>query len=191
LNDKQLLRAKFRKLRREHVAALPDATRGLLFLRPPGPVASLASEGAIVGLYHAHGDEAPTHAYARWFYENEHRIALPWFAGRGEAMQFREWRDPWNDGTLQAGPYRALQPGKDAALLTPATVFVPLLGFTADGARLGQGGGHYDRWLAENPSATAVGLAWDCQLAGQLPLEDHDRLLHAVVTPTRIYQGAA
>jgi 5-formyltetrahydrofolate cyclo-ligase len=61
------------------------------------------------------------------------------------------------------------------------------VGFTASGARLGQGGGHYDRWLAEHPGTLAVGLAWDAQLCDTLPTEPHDAPLAAVVTPTRIY----
>jgi 5-formyltetrahydrofolate cyclo-ligase len=66
-------------------------------------------------------------------------------------------------------------------------LFVPLIGFTADGARLGQGGGHYDRWLPEHPGTLTIGLAWDCQLEDTLPHEAHDQPLRAVVTPTRLY----
>lgn len=66
-------------------------------------------------------------------------------------------------------------------------LFVPLVGFTAEGARLGQGGGHYDRWLADHPDTTAIGLAWDGQRVDDLPTEAHDIPLAAVVTPTRIY----
>jgi len=67
---------------------------------------------------------------------------------------------------------------------------VPLIAFTADGHRLGQGGGHYDRWLGAHPETPAIGLAWDCQLAEELPVEDHDHPLAAVVTPTRIYASS-
>jgi len=73
--------------------------------------------------------------------------------------------------------------------VTPHLAFVPLLAFTARGDRLGQGGGHYDRWLAANPEMLAVGLAWDSQLVDSLPIEAHDRPLSAVVTPTRLYEG--
>ena len=189
MDNKRQMRTKLRTLRRDHVASLPDAMLGLMFHRPPGPIAALSPEGTAVGLYHARGAEAPTKAYARWLCENGRRIALPWFADRNAAMQFREWNDPWNDDSLEPGPYQALQPARDAKLLTPAVVFVPLLGFTADCARLGQGGGHYDRWLAENPAALAIGLAWDCQLVASLPREAHDLPLRAVVTPTRFYEG--
>jgi 5-formyltetrahydrofolate cyclo-ligase len=64
---------------------------------------------------------------------------------------------------------------------------VPLVGFTASGERLGQGGGHYDRWLAEHPGRLTIGLAWDAQLCPALPSEPHDEPLDAVITPTRIY----
>lgn len=187
MDEKQKLRAELRAERRAHVAALPDTTRGLLFLRPPAPVAVLASEGAEVGLYHAAPHEAPTRSYARWLYENGRTIALPFFSDRDSPMSFRRWHDPYDDDGLKPGPYGALQPAADAEEVTPDAVFVPLVGFTAEGVRLGQGGGHYDRWLADHPDTVAIGLAWDSQRRDSLPVEAHDRPLRAVVTPTRFY----
>lgn len=189
MDEKHKLRASLRALRREHVAALPDATKGLLFLRPPGPVAALAPQATTVGLYHAQPAEAPARSYARWFFENGRRIALPWFADRSSPMRFRDWRDPYDDQGLDVGPFGMLQPAGDAEDVVPDAVFVPLIGFTASGQRLGQGGGHYDRWLALHPAALAFGLAWDVQLLDSLPLEPHDRRLDEVITPTRFYEG--
>ena len=189
MNDKQRLRATFRELRRGHVAGLAETIRRLVFLRPPANVAALAPEGSLVGLYHAVGSEAPTHSYAQWFFENARTLALPWFAERGAPMGFRQWNNPFDDSSLVPGPYGALQPQGEAEEVVPEIIFVPLLAFTPRGDRLGQGAGHYDRWLAAHPSVKAVGLAWDCQLSEDLPRELHDRLLQAVVTPTRFYQG--
>ena len=188
MDDKKTLRTAYREARRAHVAALPESTRRLLFLRPPASVAALAPEGSRVGLYHAVSAEAPTRAYAQWLFENSRTLALPWFAARGAPMVFRAWHNPFDDGDLEPGPYGAWQPRGDAEATAPDIVFVPLIAFTAQGDRLGQGAGHYDRWLAAHPSVKAVGLAWDCQLAETLPCEPHDRRLRAVVTPTRFYE---
>ena len=79
------------------------------------------------------------------------------------------------------------QPSATAEPAAPDVLFVPVVGFATNGARLGQGGGHYDRWLAANPGTTAIGLAWDTQLVDELPIEPHDVPLSAIVTPTRIY----
>lgn len=187
LQDKQELRRKLRQVRKAHVAGLPGATRGLIFMRPPGALAAAVPERACVGLYHAVGAEAPARGLAKWFAENGRRIALPWFGATDEAMAFRAWTDPWDDSDLVTGPYGALQPKGEAAEVVPDVVIAPLLGFTAEGHRLGQGGGHYDRWLAAHPAALAIGLGWDVQLVDQIPFEPHDRVLAAVLTPTRIY----
>ena len=188
MTDKPAIRTRLRAERRAHVAGLPASTRALILSRPPAPVAARVPEGSVVGLYHPTADEAPTGGYARWFQENGRRLALPWFAGREAPMQFREWTDPFDLSDLEPGPWGALQPEVGAAELEPEVVFVPLLGFTADGHRLGQGGGHYDRWLADHPSVLPIGLAWDMQRLDSLPWEPHDRRLAAVVTPTRIYE---
>jgi 5-formyltetrahydrofolate cyclo-ligase len=184
---KQQWRRELRAARRAHVAELPATMRALILHRPPAPLVTKIGEAATVGLYHASADEAPTRGYAKWLRENGHRIALPWFQHREAPMRFREWSDPWDDSDLVAGPWRALQPRADAPELTPDLALVPLLGFTADGHRLGQGAGHYDRWLADHPQVPAIGLAWDSQKVEALPIEPHDRTLVAVITPTRIY----
>ncbi len=188
VDEKRRLRTKMRALRRDHVAQLPDGTRALLFLRPPSPLAALAPEGTAVGLYHAFPHEAPTRSYAKWFSENGRAIALPWLESRESPLRFRAWRDPYEDSDLEVGPLGILQPRGDAEEITPALALVPLLGFTPEGDRLGQGGGHYDRWLAANPDVVPVGMGWDCQRADALPIEAHDRKLHAIVTPTRLYE---
>jgi 5-formyltetrahydrofolate cyclo-ligase len=59
-------------------------------------------------------------------------------------------------------------------------VLVPGLAFTVDGRRLGQGGGHYDRFLARCP-APAVGVCFAEQLLDELPVERHDVALSRVI----------
>lgn len=184
------LRRHFRALRRAHVEAQPPSIRALLFLRPPVPVAARLPASATVGLYHPHAWEAPTAGYARWLHENGHALALPWFAERDAPMIFRAWSDPYAEDGLVAGPFGMMQPPASAPSVVPDVLFMPLIAFTAGGERLGQGGGHYDRWLAAHPQTTAIGLAWDAQLAESLPREPHDRPLDMVVTPTRLYEGA-
>ncbi|MFC6622148.1 5-formyltetrahydrofolate cyclo-ligase [Novosphingobium panipatense] len=186
---KAALRQHFRQLRSEHVKALPQTLRALILNRPPAPIATMLPEGSTVGLYHPAGAEAPALGWARWLSENGRRIALPFFAARDAAMEFRTWSNPWDDEALEVGPWRTLQPSSPEERVIPDAVIVPLVAFTADCHRLGQGGGHYDRWLAANPDAIAIGLAWDCQLAEELPVEAHDQPLAAVVTPTRIYKA--
>lgn len=189
--DKQALRRDLRVARRGHVAALPQAVRALVFSRPPAPVLSLVPAGATVGLYCAVGSEAPSLAYAKWFHENGRGLALPWFADRSSPMQFRRWRNPYDPDELAPGPFAMLQPTASSEPTRPGVLFVPLLGFTAPGDRLGQGGGHYDRWLDANRDVPAIGLAWDCQRVDSLPREPHDRTMAMVVTPTRVYEGGA
>lgn len=188
-SKKAELRRAYRKARAEHVTGLPFNLRALVLNRPPAPIVAMIPEGTTVGLYHPTGSEAPTMGWARWFAENGRRVALPWFAARDATMEFRLWDNPWDETLLEPGPWHAQQPSVRDVPVVPETVVVPLVAFTASGQRLGQGGGHYDRWLATYPQVPAIGLAWDCQIAEELPGEPHDRPLAAVVTPTRIYEG--
>lgn len=59
---------------------------------------------------------------------------------------------------------------------------IPGLAFTADGHRLGQGGGFYDRLLASPRRPFAVGVAYALQVVAALPREAHDEQVDAVLT---------
>ena len=187
MQSKADLRKTLRAERRAHVAALQPTIRALVMMRPPAPVLALVPTGAVVGLYANSPDEAPTAGYARFLHEAGHAVALPRFADRDAPMEFRRWDSPHLDELLEPGPWGVAQPHGCADEIVPDVVFVPVVGFDAQGGRLGQGGGHYDRWLEAHPAVPAIGMAWDCQLVDYLPREPHDRPLSAVVTPTRIY----
>lgn len=188
--SKAELRKALRTARAAHVTAQPEAIRGLLFHRPPAPLVAKIGTGAVIGLYHAMSSEAPAAAYARFFLEAGHKISLPHFADESSSLTFREHTDPFGGSDLAEGPFGIMQPSSEATTLVPDVLFIPLVGFTENLDRLGQGGGHYDRWLAEHPGRMTIGLAWDVQLiepADELPIEPHDMGLDAVVTPTRLY----
>ena len=60
-------------------------------------------------------------------------------------------------------------------------VVVPGVAFTPDGARLGRGGGYYDRWLAELPPAIPrFGVCHAVQVVDSISVDSHDRRVDRV-----------
>jgi 5-formyltetrahydrofolate cyclo-ligase len=80
------------------------------------------------------------------------------------------------------GPDLRVQPGDlDPAALD--VVVVPGLAFTTDGRRLGQGGGHFDRFLPRlRAECVTIGAAFAEQIVADLPTEPHDVHLTHVAT---------
>ncbi|EDQ92937.1 uncharacterized protein MONBRDRAFT_13668 [Monosiga brevicollis MX1] len=105
-----------------------------------------------------------------------------------EAMPLTKWniRQP------------AEAPAETAALAHEGldVILVPGMAFDKAGRRLGRGKGYYDRYFARCAQfATAhnqsrpvyLALAFDEQIVDQVPTDEHDVTLDAVVTPERIY----
>jgi 5-formyltetrahydrofolate cyclo-ligase len=73
-----------------------------------------------------------------------------------------------------------------APIVAPESVdlfLVPGLAFTAAGARLGRGGGYYDRLLPlRRAASTALGVCFALQIVAAIPREPHDQVVDAVVT---------
>lgn len=183
---KKQLRAELRRKRREHAEALPPQVSALVFKQPPGSVLDLVPGNATVGLYRADAGEAPAFGYIKFFFERGHAVALPRVTTLHKPMEFRLHTDPYEESDLESGVWGLRQPGVDAPVVVPEVLFMPLVGFTAKGDRLGQGGGYYDRFLAAHPQTIAIGMAWDVQEVDELPTELHDMRLSAIVTPTRV-----
>ena len=183
---KKQLRDELRRKRVEHAENLPAEVSALVFNRPPRQLLELVPEGATIGLYRSDTGEAPSRGYIKFFFEAGHRVALPRVTTLDKPMEFRRHTDPYEESDLEAGVWGLRQPRVDAPVVVPEVLFMPLVGFTANGDRLGQGGGYYDRYLAAHPQTVAIGMAWDVQEVPELPTELHDMRLSAIVTPTRV-----
>jgi 5-formyltetrahydrofolate cyclo-ligase len=59
---------------------------------------------------------------------------------------------------------------------------IPGLAFTVTGKRIGQGTGHFDRFLATQQVRHAIGVCFVQQLVDDLPTEPHDITMHRVIT---------
>ncbi len=74
-------------------------------------------------------------------------------------------------------------PEADVDPAWPDVVVVPGLAFTAAGDRLGQGGGWYDRFLAQvRVDCITIGVCFAEQILDTLPAEAHDVTMDHVVT---------
>lgn len=173
------LRRKLRFRRDQYVAQLDEFVRAIAFRAPPTPLRRLLSNARCVAGYAAASSEAPVEALLAIAAEAGVATALPRFAARGPAMSFAMWRP---GDLLETGPWRVDQPLGTAEMLIPDLLLCPLLGFDREGGRIGQGGGHYDRYFADHPSALRIGIAWSVQEIDAMPLEGHDLPLDAVLT---------
>ena len=54
--------------------------------------------------------------------------------------------------------------------------------YDSTGKRLGQGGGFYDRYLAQHPATYKIGLCFSEQVTDALPTSDHDIHMNDLVT---------
>jgi 5-formyltetrahydrofolate cyclo-ligase len=109
-------------------------------------------------------------------------ILLPVVVAPGAALSFREAADPATYVPDAAG---ILAPGPNAPEASPDVILAPLLAFDRFGARLGQGGGYYDRTLATlraGPGVLAVGLGFAIQEIDEVPRDAHDEFLDAICT---------
>lgn len=176
--EKRKLRERLR-FRRKHFAANLDGMAQLAAFRAlPAPLSDLLADHAIVGAYAAWGDEPdilPMFAGLA----DAGALALPHHAARIDTMEFRIWRqtDP-----LEKGPWGTQQPSGDAWAAIPGIIFCPLVGFDRDGGRIGQGGGHYDRYFAAHPDALRIGIGWSVQEIDATPRESTDIALDAILT---------
>ena len=92
-------------------------------------------------------------------------------------------------GRLAPGRFGLLEPVGPrlgpTAIGAADVVVVPALSVDRSGARLGRGGGYYDRALPYvRPGALMVAVVFDDEFVDELPVEPHDRPVTAVVTPT-------
>jgi 5-formyltetrahydrofolate cyclo-ligase len=109
-------------------------------------------------------------------------LAFSSIAGEPDTGPFMGWAEV--EGKHVRLPEDALDPR------WPDVVIVPCVAFTRTGDRLGQGGGWYDRLLADvRDDCLTIGVGFTEQLVDELPTEPHDVRLDLVVTDDAIFRA--
>ena len=179
--DRVLLRRELRQRRRDLPAAariaaanaLADRLLALRFLPSSGFVAGYWAMDGEIGLHAFQMRLPPALTYC-----------LPMLHAN-ESLRFAPWRAGAPLVTNRFGiPEPDLDPDDALPASEMAMLVLPLVGFDARGARLGMGGGWYDRSLAFRRETAAppwlVGAGFALQQVDALPLEAWDVRLDAV-----------
>ena len=114
------------------------------------------------------------------------RLCVPVVEGPARPLAFREWTP---DAPMERGAFGAEIPAQ-GAWLEPTLLIAPLLAFDRSCARLGYGGGFYDRTLAKLRAlrpTRAIGFAFAGQEVAAAPRDPLDALLDGVVTETGFF----
>ena len=164
--NKKPLRRRMGSIRRA-VSPTEAATAELAIL---SHLKQIELKGPIL-IYVSFRSELPTRTLLTAFPD----VAVPRITGEGimEAAKLTElvegeWGIPTSTGDV----------------VSPRTILLPGLAFDPTGARLGYGGGFYDRYLQQHPQALTIGLAFDAQIIPEVPCESHDERLDRVLTPS-------
>ncbi len=142
-------------------------------------------EACCVAAYASDGREPDLFELAK-----ERRFFLPRYVAAKCCYELVEICDLERD--LVPAKYGLREPRPELPAATPEFTanellyLAPAVACTTAGVRLGRGGGFYDRMLAE-ARRPVVGVIYACQLAKDLPREEHDRNVDVVVTERDIY----
>ena len=94
------------------------------------------------------------------------------------------------DRDLRLGTFGIHEPAPECPIFDRKKldlVLVPGVGFALNGFRLGRGKGYYDRLLVEL-AGFKCGMAFEWQLAVEIPTESHDIRLDCILTPTHWHE---
>jgi len=178
----------------EHRAAIAATYRETAAVAVAGHVETLlcALPARVISAYWPLDDELDPRPCLSRLAAAGHVLALPRMRGREAPLAFHRW---YPDEPLIEGRFKVMEPSSDAPEVEPAVVLAPLLAFDRHGRRLGYGKGFYDRTLAglraRDPGMLAVGLGLAAQEADEVPADDSDERLDAIVTENGVLHIAA
>lgn len=148
-------------------------------------------QASCIAIYLTNDGELSTAAFIDWCWQNKKEVYLPvvhpFSAGNLLFLRYQA------DTQLVSNRYGILEPKLDVTKVSPLAnldvICTPLVAFDKTGARLGMGGGFYDRSLAhwQQTKLYPLGIAHDCQLVTSVPTEPWDIPLPEIITPSKSY----
>lgn len=175
--EKTKARNAAKMLRTRAVEKVPDAHIELLLRWPNSELRQ-----GIVATYLPIQSEIDPTPLSKALYDAGYQLSLPCIKRAHHPLEFRRYKpgDP-----LRSGPYNTREPAKDAEIIDPDLIFLPMLAFSPNGYRLGYGGGFYDRTLQNlraKKKIFACGLAYAAQEVPVIPTDEYDQKLDGVLT---------
>lgn len=138
----------------------------------------------LISAYASIGSEFDTAGIVAAILGSGKRLVLPRINRAARVLELRLVGDPAAD--LVPGVWGIREPSEKCPMVPAADVefmLVPGVAFTATGARLGYGGGFYDRLLVDLQSnVPRVAAAFELQVVDAIPTSPHDQHVHRVVT---------
>jgi 5-formyltetrahydrofolate cyclo-ligase len=159
-----------------------DSGEGASIARRLTDLTEVAAAGC-VAMYVSLPGEPPAAAATEALRARGARVLLP--SVRPDLdLDFREYA-----GVLVAGALGTREPPRSGPLVDLAVadvVVTPAVAGDRGGGRLGRGGGSYDRALRRVAmTAFVVALLHDDEVIEEVPTDEHDLPVHAIVTPRR------
>ncbi len=140
----------------------------------------------VVAAYTSFGSELDTSDFLARVLRDGKQLFLPRINRAQRALELRHVIDLGAD--LLSGVWGIREPTEHCPIMSVTKIefmLVPGVAFTASGARLGYGGGFYDRLLASlDPRVVRIAAAFELQMVDHLPEEPHDQRVDQVVTET-------
>lgn len=145
-----------------------------------------------IALYLANDGELDPMPFIQWCWQQGKQIYLPvlhpFSTGHLLFLLFEK------NTVMVKNRYGISEPKLDVTKVCPLAeldvLCTPLVAFDCSGARLGMGGGFYDRTLVnwQAHQLYPIGLAHDCQQVDIVPVEYWDIPLPEIITPTQSLQ---
>ena len=180
------LRHSIRESRRRRLAASDHATSADAFgladrVMELREIRAACAHGRAIACYASRADEPPTGQLRDRLLEAGAVVLLP----RIDAEELR-WIPVTSDTTWSVNRWGITEPQGSVFPHAPELWIIPALAIDADGYRLGQGGGYYDRALAHVvDDVPIIGVVFDDEVLERVPREEHDTCVDVVVTPER------
>ena len=138
----------------------------------------------VVAAYASFGSELDTSEFIASILTDGKQLLLPRINRAQRVLELRQVVDLGAD--LVSGVWGIREPAERCPMLSLTKVefmLVPGVAFTASGARLGYGGGFYDRLLASLDRRIArIAAAFQLQMADHIPEGLHDQRVDQVLT---------
>ncbi|HEX8834278.1 MAG TPA: 5-formyltetrahydrofolate cyclo-ligase [Abditibacteriaceae bacterium] len=142
-----------------------------------------------IAVYLAMPGEPDVDAWIESLLRKQFVVAAPALGSTPEFARVTNLASLTSTVSLTSGP-RSLRIPSGSEVIAPHlfdVLVMPGLAFDRDGRRLGQGGGWYDRVvpLVKSRGGLVTGVAFDYQIVGAVPTEEHDEEMNMIVTSSQ------